>query len=458
MSIRLHDTRRGKKVKFEPAREGEVTMYLCGPTVYNYAHIGNARPAVVFDVLARLLRQRYSLRFARNFTDVDDKINAAAAESGRSIGEITERFKRAYNDDMAALGVLRPDVEPCATDHIGEMIAMIETLIRKGHAYEADGHVLFDVSSDPAYGSLSKRNLREMVAGARVEVAPYKRNAHDFVLWKPSTPELPGWDSPWGRGRPGWHIECSAMAEKHLGETIDIHAGGMDLVFPHHENELAQSTCAHDGAEFARYWLHNGFLSVDHEKMSKSLGNVLLVHELIERVPGEVIRLALLSAHYRQPLDWSDETLESSRRMLDRLYGALRGVHVGADVQSAASPPAALVAALEDDLNTPRAMAELFALARALNKAESREEQASLAAEMLAAGDLLGLLQGDPEEWFVGSGGDDLPVAEIEALIAERAAAKADRDFARADAIRDRLSDRGIRIEDRPDGTSWRRS
>ena len=460
MSIRLHDTRRGKKVKFEPAREGEVTMYLCGPTVYNYAHIGNARPAVVFDVLARLLRQRYSLRFARNFTDVDDKINAAAAESGRPIGEITERFKRAYNDDMAALGVLRPDVEPCATEHIGEMIAMIETLIRKGHAYEADGHVLFDVSSDAAYGNLSKRNLREMVAGARVEVAPYKRNAHDFVLWKPSTPELPGWDSPWGRGRPGWHIECSAMAEKHLGETIDIHAGGMDLVFPHHENELAQSTCAHDGAEFARYWLHNGFLSVDHEKMSKSLGNVLLVHELIERVPGEVIRLALLSAHYRQPLDWSDETLESSRRMLDRLYGALRGVHVGADVRRAASPPAALVAALEDDLNTPRAMAELFAVARALNKAESREEQESLAAEMLAAGDLLGLLQGDPEEWFVGAGGDgdDLPVAEIEALIAERAAAKADRDFARADAIRDRLSDRGIRIEDGPDGTSWRRS
>lgn len=433
-------------------------MYLCGPTVYNYAHIGNARPAVVFDVLARLLRQRYRLRFARNFTDVDDKINAAAAETGKPIGEITERFKRIYNEDMAALAVLPPDVEPCATDHIAEMIAMIGKLIEKGHAYEADHHVLFDVESSPDYGSLSKRNLREMVAGARVEIAPYKRNAHDFVLWKPSAPELPGWDSPWGRGRPGWHIECSAMAEKHLGETIDIHAGGMDLVFPHHENEQAQSTCAHDGAAFARYWLHNGFLSVDHEKMSKSLGNVLLVHDLVERVPGEVIRLALLSAHYRQPLDWSDETLESARRMLDRLYGALRGVEVGYDASQAATPPPALVAALEDDLNTPKAMAELFAVARALNKAESAEEQAELAASMLAAGELLGLLQADPEAWFVGTDGDDLAAAEIDALIAERAAAKAERDFERADSIRDGLAARGVRIEDGPDGTSWRRA
>ncbi len=252
MAVRLHDTKRGKKVDFEPLVEGQVTMYLCGPTVYNYAHIGNARPAVVFDLLARVLRRRYELRFARNFTDVDDKINAASIETGKPISEITERFKRAYNDDMAALGVLAPDIEPCATDHIAEMIAMIEKLIEKGHAYEADGHVLFDVESDPDYGSLSKRNLREMIAGARVEVAPYKRSPQDFVLWKPSTPELPGWDSPWGRGRPGWHIECSAMAAKHLGETIDIHAGGQDLVFPHHENEMAQSSCVHDGKVFAR--------------------------------------------------------------------------------------------------------------------------------------------------------------------------------------------------------------
>ncbi len=431
-------------------------MYLCGPTVYNYAHIGNARPAVVFDLLARLLRRRYRLTFARNFTDVDDKINAASLETGKPINEITEKYKRAYNEDMAVLGVLPPDVEPCATDHIAEMIAMIEALIEKGHAYEADGHVLFDVESNPDYGALSKRNLREMIAGSRVEVAPYKKAAHDFVLWKPSTPELPGWDSPWGRGRPGWHIECSAMAEKHLGETIDIHAGGQDLVFPHHENELAQSSCAHDGAPFARYWLHNGFLSIDHEKMSKSLGNVKLVHDLIQEIPGEVMRLALLSAHYRQPLDWSDETLDSARRMLDRLYGAVRGVDVAEDVRDAAEPPEALVAALEDDLNTPKAMAELFGVVRKLNKAEG-EEQARLAAVVYAAGDLLGLLQSDPEDWFAGDVEGELGAEQIQALIDQRSAAKAERDFETADAIRDQLQEAGIMIQDGPDGTTWRR-
>jgi cysteinyl-tRNA synthetase len=432
-----------------------VTMYLCGPTVYNYAHIGNARPAVVFDLLARLLRRRYSLVFARNFTDVDDKINAASLETGKPIHEITEKYKRIYNEDMAALGVLPPDIEPCATDHIGEMIAMIQTLIDKGHAYEADGHVLFDVETDPEYGSLSKRDLREMIAGARVEVAPYKKAAQDFVLWKPSTPELPGWDSPWGRGRPGWHIECSAMAEKHLGDTIDIHAGGQDLVFPHHENEMAQSTSAHDGAAFARYWVHNGFLSIDKEKMSKSLGNVLLVHELVKAIPGEVMRLALLSAHYRQPLDWSDETVDSARKMLDRLYGAVRGIEVSDAARAAAEPPAALVEALEDDLNTPRAMAEFFALAKRLNKATDAAERESLAAAMYASGELIGLLTSDPEEWFAGAGDDD--AGGIQALIDERAAAKRNKDFARADEIRDQLAADGIRIEDGPDGTTWRR-
>ncbi|MEO1201770.1 MAG: cysteine--tRNA ligase [Pseudomonadota bacterium] len=454
MAIRLHDTKRGRKVDFEPQDENRVTMYLCGPTVYNYAHIGNARPAVVFDLLARLLRRRYTLKFARNFTDVDDKINAASLETGKPIDEITARFKRVYNEDMAALGVLPPDVEPCATDHIGEMIAMIETLIDKGHAYEAEGHVLFDVGSNPDYGSLSKRDLREMIAGARVEVAPYKKAAHDFVLWKPSSPELPGWDSPWGRGRPGWHIECSAMAEKHLGRTIDIHAGGQDLVFPHHENEMAQSTCAHDGAVFANYWLHNGFLSMDREKMSKSLGNVLLVHDLIDRIPGEVMRLALLSAHYRQPLDWSDDTVDAAHKMLDRLYGAVRGIEVSEEARAAAEPPPALVAALEDDLNTPKAMAEFFALAKALNKASDSPERERLAASMYASGELMGLLGSDPEAWFVGADGDD---ADIQALIDDRAAAKRERDFARADRIRDELSARGIAIEDGPDGTTWRR-
>jgi cysteinyl-tRNA synthetase len=460
MTIKLHDSRLGKKVPFEPLSEGEVTMYLCGPTVYNYAHIGNARPAVVFDLLARVLRRRYKLKFARNFTDVDDKINAASIETGKPIGEITAKFMRIYNEDMGALGVQPPDIEPRATEHIAEMIEMIAKLVDKGYAYESNGHVLFDVNAYDDYGSLSKRSLREMVAGARVEVADYKKSAHDFVLWKPSTPELPGWDSPWGRGRPGWHIECSAMAEKHLGETIDIHAGGQDLIFPHHENELAQSRCAHDGRDFARYWLHNGFLSIDHEKMSKSLGNVLLVHNLVEMIPGEVIRLALLSAHYRQPLDWSDEAVRDARGKLDRLYGAVRGIDVSTEARSAAEPLDSVVAALENDLNTPDAMAEFFGLARALNKAkeEGADAVAELAATMYATGDLLGLLQSDPEEWFSGNVDGELAATEVDALIEQRNAARAAKDFATADTIRDQLADAGIQIEDGPSGTTWRRA
>jgi len=458
MTIMLHDTLRGQKVPFEPLREGEVTMYLCGPTVYNYAHIGNARPAVVFDLLARVLRRRYKLTFARNITDVDDKIIAASLETGEPIAAITARYARVYNADMAALGVQPPDVEPYATQHIDVMVAMIGKLIDAGHAYEADGHVLFDVASHDRYGELSKRDLREMIAGSRVEVAPYKKAPQDFVLWKPSAPDQPGWDSPWGRGRPGWHIECSAMAEKHLGKTIDIHAGGQDLIFPHHENECAQSRCAHGGAPFARYWLHNGFLSIDATKMSKSLGNVLLVHDLLDTIPGEVIRLALLSAHYRQPLDWSTETIEAARRMLDRLYGAVRGVAVSGAARAAAEVPEGVVAALEDDLNTPKAMAEFFALARQLNKATGAAEREVLAAQMYAAGELLGLLGNDPDEWFAGDVEGELPAAEIEALIDRRNQARRDRDFQAADAIRDQLGAAGIAIEDGPDGTTWRRS
>ena len=458
MTIHLHDTRQGRKVPFEPLHEGKVTMYLCGPTVYNYAHIGNARPAVVFDLLARVLRRHYDLTFARNFTDVDDKINAASIETGKPIDEITARFMTAYNEDMGALGVLPPDIEPCATQHIDEMIVMIEALIERGNAYVAEGHVLFDVASHKDYGTLSKRDLREMIAGSRVEVAPYKKAAHDFVLWKPSTPELPGWDSPWGRGRPGWHIECSAMVAKHLGKTIDIHAGGQDLVFPHHENEMAQSCCAHDGADFARYWVHNGFLSMDQEKMSKSLGNVVLVHDLIKSVPGEVIRLALLGAHYRQPLDWSEETIKASKRMLDRLYGAVRGIDVPETLRAEGEPPAALIAALEDDINTPKAMAEFFALAKTLNKSGDADERRRLAAIMLAAGDLMGLLQSDPDEWFEGRPDDGLSADDIDKLIEKRNAARAAKDFATADAVRDQLAKAGIRIEDGAGGTSWRRS
>ncbi len=458
MTIQLHDTLQGKKVPFEPMTTGEVTMYLCGPTVYNYAHIGNARPAVVFDLLARVLRRRYKLTFARNITDVDDKIIAASQESGEPIGDITAHYTKVYNDDMGALGVLPPDIEPHATQHIDVMIEMIQKLIDEGHAYEAEGHVLFDVGSHAKYGELSKRDLREMIAGSRVEVAPYKKAAQDFVLWKPSTEDIPGWDSPWGRGRPGWHIECSAMAEKHLGDTIDIHAGGQDLVFPHHENECAQSSCAHGGAPFARYWLHNGFLSIDETKMSKSLGNVLLVHELIETVPGEVIRLALLSAHYRQPLDWSAETIASARRMLDRLYGALRGIDVSAEARAAAAVPEELIAALEDDINTPKAMAEFFSLARTLNKSNDPAEMESLAAQMYAAGELMGLLGSDPEAWFAGDTDGDMPSDEIEALIAKRNEARAAKDFAAADAIREQLASAGVAIEDGAGGTTWRRS
>ncbi|HUD97684.1 MAG TPA: cysteine--tRNA ligase [Woeseiaceae bacterium] len=458
MAIVLYDTLKGKKVPFEPLVPGRVTMYLCGPTVYNYAHIGNARPAVVFDVLARLLRQRFTLVFARNITDVDDKINAAALEAGKPIGEITARYIEAYNSDMAALGVQPPDIEPRATEHIAEMIGMIGTLLDKGCAYAADGHVLFDVSAYPDYGRLSRRDLREMIAGARVEVAPYKKAPHDFVLWKPSTAELPGWDSPWGRGRPGWHVECSAMAEKHLGPTIDIHGGGQDLVFPHHENELAQSRCAHDGAEFARYWLHNGFLSMDSTKMSKSLGNVLLVHDMIETIPGETIRLALISAHYRQPLDWSDDTIDAATRRLDRLYGAVRGIECSAEERANAVPPDAVVAALEDDLNTPKALSEIFDVVRRLNKASDAATRHELALQVIAAGNLLGLLQVSPEAWFAGAEGAGMPIDRVDRLIRERNAARANRDFAQADAIRDRLTAAGIAIEDGPDGTRWRRS
>ena len=458
MSIYLHDTLRGEKIEFEPLKAGEVTMYLCGPTVYNYAHIGNARPAVIFDLLARLLRRRYKLTFARNITDVDDKINQASIETGKPIGEISERFIKAYNDDMAALGVLPPDIEPRATQHVDEMIEMIVKLLDKGCAYKAEGHVLFDVLADPGYGKLSKRDIREMIAGARVEVAPYKKAPQDFVLWKPSTTELPGWESPWGRGRPGWHIECSAMSAAHLGRTIDIHAGGQDLFCPHHENELAQSTCIHYGEPFARFWVHNGFLSIDSTKMSKSLGNVLLVHDLIKTIRGEVIRLALLSAHYRQPLDWSDETLDDAHRKLDRLYGAVRGIDIDDAVRSSARPPATFVEELEDDLNTPRALAGMFDRARALNKTEDPAERQKLAAELLAAGDLVGLMQSDPEEWFAGPDEGDMDAAEIESLLTQRERARSNGDYAAADKIRDNLADRGITIEDGSSGTRWRRS
>jgi len=464
MAIRIHNTLSREKEVFEPADPGRVTMYVCGPTVYNFAHIGNARPAVVFDVFWRVLKRRFAqVIYARNITDVEDKINQAALDEGVPIDVVNARYTKAYHEDMGALGVAAPTLEPRVTEHIPQIIEMIGRLVERGNAYEADGHVLFNVPSFEAYGALSGRNRDEMIAGARVEVAPYKTDPADFVLWKPSDETQPGWESPWGpnngRGRPGWHIECSAMAETQLGETIDIHGGGLDLTFPHHENELAQSTCAHGGAVFARYWMHNGFVNMESEKMSKSLGNVLLVRELLEQAPGEAIRFALLSAHYRQPLNWSAAGLREAKRTLDRLYGTLRSLGDVAAEASDEAVPAAFAAALEDDLNTPQAISELHALAAQANKASDVGERAKLKAALLSAGGLLGVLQADPEAWLQHAGGGDAVGAEaIEAQIAARAAARKSKDFAEADRIRDELAAEGVELEDGPGGTTWRRA
>ena len=458
MSLHLYNTMTRRAEPFVPLDPASPTMYVCGPTVYNYVHIGNARGPVVFGVLAALLRRRHGgLRYARNITDVDDKINAAAKELGTPIATITDRFSAAYREDMAALGVsgdFAPDIEPAATAHMPQMIAMIERLIGDGHAYAAEGHVLFAVASFDGYGKLSRRDPDDMLAGARVEVAPYKRDAGDFVLWKPSTDDLPGWDSPWGRGRPGWHIECSAMAEAHLGDTIDIHAGGVDLQFPHHENEVAQSECAHGGAPFARWWLHNGMLNFGGAKMSKSVGNIERIHDLVRAHPPEALRYALLSAQYRQPLEWSDSLIEQSVRTLDRLYGTLRDL---GDVDAEAVIPASIEAALDDDLNTTAALAEIARIAGEARKATDAATRKDLKSQLLGAGLVLGLLQQTPAEWFArGASSDD--DARIQALIDERIAAKQSRDFARADAIRQQLADEGILLEDTAAGVRWKRA
>jgi cysteinyl-tRNA synthetase len=435
--IRLHDTMAREKRAFEPADPGRVTMYVCGPTVYSRAHIGNARPAVVFDLLSRLLRHVYgeeAVVYARNVTDVDDKIIEAARREGVDPSVVTRRFEDFYLADMGALGVRAPDIAPKATETVPEMVAMIARLVETGHAYEADGHVLFHVPSDPGYGALGRRDREAMIAGARVEVASYKQDPADFVLWKPSEESVIGWDSPWGRGRPGWHIECSAMIERHLGRTIDIHGGGLDLIFPHHENEIAQSRCAHDGAPLARHWVHNGFLSMaGGEKMSKSLGNIVTVGELLEQGhQGETIRLALLSAHYRQPLEWSESLVAQSKATLDRLYRAAGEAEAG-------EVDAGVREALADDLNTPLALSRLSAV----------EDAASLKASAM----LLGLLEQDAATWFQGAGD-----ARIDALVTARTEAKKGRDFAEADRIRADLAAEGIVLEDGPQGTIWRRA
>ena len=465
MPISLYNSRTRRAEPFEPLDPDRVTMYVCGPTVYNYVHIGNARGPVVFDVLAKLLRRHYpNVVYARNITDVDDKINTAALEQGVGIEAITGKFTAAYREDMARLGIAPPDVEPCATAHIDPIVVMIERLIVDGHAYAAECHVLFNVASYPDYGKLSGRDTEEMIAGARVEVAPYKKNPADFVLWKPSTPELPGWDSPWGRGRPGWHIECSAMAGKHLGETIDIHAGGNDLLFPHHENEVAQSTCAHGGKLFARWWLHNGMLTFDGRKMSKSLGNVLQLHEMLKHHPAEALRLRLMSGHYRQPLDWSDAAIAQSVSTLDGWYRVLRDLETITPLTEDELAQAythetvqRVEQALCDDLNTPEALVAIANLAQNARWAVTAPEvhRRPAKAALLGGGALLGLLQQDPEAWFKQAGGATVDATRVEALLEERRAARAARDFARADAIRAELAAMGVAIEDGAQGTRW---
>ena len=456
MSFALHNSATRKKVDFKPIDPAHVRIYACGPTVYDLAHVGNARMMVVFDLIVRVLRDAFpKVTYVRNITDVDDKINAAATEQGLPIDVITSRTTQAMHEDMAALGVLPPDIEPRATDHIAPMVTMIEGLIDKGHAYAAEGHVLFSVASMPEYGRFSGRDRDEQIAGARVDVAPYKRDPADFVLWKPSDETQPGWDSPWGHGRPGWHIECSAMSEVYLGKTFDIHGGGLDLIFPHHENEIAQSVCAHEGAPLANYWLHNGMVIIEGQKMSKSLGNFVVVRDALKRWRGEEIRWLLLSAHYRQPLDWTEQGLKQARTNLDRIYNALR--RGGAD-RVAAKPDEGLGdvrAALRDDFNTPLALSELMALAGRLNRSTDANERGALVAAIRAAGDLLGLVQEDAEAWFQ-TGTGELDADAIDQLIAERTAARESKDFATSDRIRDDLLAQGVVLEDGPEGTTWR--
>jgi cysteinyl-tRNA synthetase len=439
----LYNTKARTKQLFQPIDASNVRMYVCGPTVYDYAHIGNARPVVVFDVLFRLLKHMYgdgNVTYARNITDIDDRIMAKAIDEGVGIKSVSNRYAKVYAEDMAILGALDPTLTPRATEHLPEMIKMMQDLITKGHAYEAEGHVMFHVPSMKNYGELSGHSRDELIAGARVEVAPFKKDPADFVLWKPSSDEQVGWGSPWGKGRPGWHLECSCMIEKHLGETIDIHAGGQDLIFPHHENEIAQSECAH-GVTFVNYWMHNGYLTVNGEKMSKSLGNFHTVHDLVAEHPGEALRLSLLTAHYRQPIDFSLDSVAEQKRRLDKWYRITEGVSADQQV------PQSVLDALSDDLNTPKAISALDALA-----------STNTAAQLKAGAQFLGLLMQDNAVWFQGTAPEGSTIEEIEALINKRLEARSNKDFAESDRIRDRLESIGVILEDGPTGTKWRKA
>ena len=438
-------------------------MYTCGPTVYNYAHIGNARPAVVSDLLSRVLRQIYpKVTYVSNITDIDDKIIAASLETSESIDKITSKYEKIYNEDMKSLGVIKPDIQPHATDFIEEMINLVQKMIANKTAYVSDDHVLFDVTKYNAYGKLSGRNIEEQLAGSRVEVASYKKNAGDFVLWKPSTDTQPGWDSPWGFGRPGGHLECSAMAEESLGLPFDIHAGGMDLIFPHHENEIAQSCGAHnennDPTIFAKYWLHNAMLNIDGEKMSKSLGNIFYIRDYLENFDGEILRLALLSGHYRQSINWTNETINQSKNTLDKFYRILNKVlDIKVNDNDVSKCPKNVLEALCDDLNTSKALAEVNNIAKKLSLAENLDEKIKYKTRLLASANVLGILQHSPKKWLgIGQIQDNLDSKHIEDLINQRNEARKNKDFKTADEIRDKLTELGIEIEDTPNGTIWR--
>ena len=458
MVLKIHNTLSGTKETFEPVDNNHVRIYACGPTVYNYAHIGNARMAVVNDLLVNVLRTQFEkVTYVSNITDIDDKIIDAAHELNEPIKNLTTKYTKIYNDDMGYLNVKLPDIQPHATDHISEMIDLIKKLIENNYAYEKDGHVLFHVPSFSKYGVLSKRNRDEQIAGSRVEVAPFKKDPADFILWKPSPDPLPGWESPWGFGRPGWHLECSAMSEKTLGLPFDIHSGGMDLVFPHHENEIAQ-TCSlddnHEPASFAKFWFHNGFVNVEGEKMSKSIGNIKLVHDLKKQYKGEVLRLTLLSAHYRQPLNWTKEIIDQNSKMLDRFYRSLKelqDVEISSDLVSED-----IMESLLDDLNTPKVLAKLNTLSNTLSSADT-DEKRNIKNNLIAAGKILGVMQEDPNIWLGYNQTANPEKEEIEGLINQRNEARRSKDFKLADQIRDKLKSKGIEIEDTKNGTIWRK-
>ena len=458
--LRLYNSLTNKKEDFSPIDPDHVRVYTCGPTVYNYAHIGNARPPLVSDILIRLLRYLYPrVTYVSNITDIDDKIINAALEQDIPIGELTKKYENIYNDNLKELGIDPPDIQPKATDHIAEMIKQIEALINNGHAYEAESHVLYSVNTFPRYGTLSGRDKEEQIAGSRVEVAPYKKDPTDFVLWKPSNKDQPGWDSPWGFGRPGWHLECSAMSEKTLGVPFDIHSGGQDLIFPHHENELAQCCGVHnktdDVTSYARYWIHNGMLKFDGDKMSKSLGNIRFINDLINEHKGETLRLVLLSTQYRQPLNWSPKTIQQAQTTLDRLYRILKKVDVSLDMQEA-EPTKKIIDALCDDLNTPEALGQVNILINSLQDADEAQKK-EIMPKIYSSARMLGILQHEPDSWLGYSKVDDGKDTEkIEQMIEERNNCRNSKNFEQADKIRDELKSMGIDIEDTSDGTIWR--